>query len=77
MEWAKTESHARFNLAASGVEAHLHSRSPVVPIEQHLCVMRPRRDPLEPLEQYPRPRAQLIGDLAVARRDGDAHGQPP
>jgi len=58
---------------ARGVQPDFHGRAPVIGHEYDSPIVRPGRDPREALESLPSPRAQLVGNLAVACRDGDPH----
>src|SRR5260370_688349 len=49
---------ADVDLAARRVQANLDRRLTVIIREDYLCIMRPRGDLAEPLEQRARPRAQ-------------------
>ena len=63
--------------APRGMQANLDGRRPVIRAEDDLGIVRPGGDSGEALEQRARPLAQLVGDVAVARGNRDAHDQPP
>jgi len=60
--------------APRDVHPQLDGGRAVVLVEQHLCVVRPRRHPTQPLDQPARSLAQLVRYLAVAGGDRDPHG---
>src|SRR5690242_14543253 len=62
--------------AAPRVQPYFHERVAVVGDEQDPRVVRAEREAFEPGEQVPGSRPELVGDVAVPRRDGDPHAQP-
>jgi len=58
---------------ARGVQAHFDGGHAVILPEEDLAVVGARRDFLQALEKLPRPGAQLVGNLAMACGDDDAH----
>src|SRR5256885_16265843 len=64
---------AHVDPAPRDVHAQLDGGRPVLLVEQHLRIVRPRRHPAQPLDQPARALAQLVRYLAVA---GGGPGSP-
>src|SRR4029077_5737711 len=62
--------------AAPRVQPYFHQRVAVVGESQDARVVLAARCAFEPGEQLPGSRPELVGDVAVPRRDGDPHAQP-